>query len=134
MFGVTIKGYKRKITLNVILSESKNLVVIFLNMKCFVFRFVQSIIPYLKRFDFDGIDLDWEYPRPVGQRINFTLILKVHVYMVINIQKTATENCHIFFYFTTQHYSQIVRIQCIKYATDGAMLPKKGHFTVSSCL
>ncbi|XP_045168107.2 acidic mammalian chitinase-like [Mercenaria mercenaria] len=43
-------------------------------------KYVNSVIPFLKKFDFDGIDMDWEFPGwnglPKGQRANFTNMLQ----------------------------------------------------------
>ncbi|XP_052247734.1 acidic mammalian chitinase-like isoform X2 [Dreissena polymorpha] len=42
-------------------------------------KFVNSALPFLKKYDFDGLDVDWEFPGwqlPIGQRANFTLLLK----------------------------------------------------------
>ncbi|MGA7155443.1 MAG: glycoside hydrolase family 18 protein [Acidobacteriaceae bacterium] len=47
-------------------------------------RFISSVVEYLKRYDLDGLDIDWEYPGMAGNghpfraedRHNFTLLLK----------------------------------------------------------
>ena len=47
-------------------------------------RFIASVVEYLRRYDLDGLDIDWEYPGMVGSGHpfrsedghNFTLLLK----------------------------------------------------------
>lgn len=39
--------------------------------------FVFSAIKYLRDRDFDGLDLDWEFPRGADDKKNFVLLLKV---------------------------------------------------------
>ena len=38
--------------------------------------FVFSAIPYLRDRDFDGLDLDWEYPKGREDKANYVLLLK----------------------------------------------------------
>ena len=45
---------------------------------------MNNTIPFLRKYDFDGLDLDWEFPGweytggDLGQRENFSLILQVN--------------------------------------------------------
>ncbi|XP_068227287.1 chitinase-3-like protein 1 [Palaemon carinicauda] len=38
-------------------------------------KFINHVIPFLKNYKFDGLDLDWEYPSP-GDKANFGLFVK----------------------------------------------------------
>jgi len=38
--------------------------------------FIFSAIPYLRERDFDGLDMDWEYPKGAEDKKNFVLLLK----------------------------------------------------------
>lgn len=38
--------------------------------------FVFSAIPYLRERNFDGLDMDWEYPKGSDDKKNFVLLLK----------------------------------------------------------
>jgi len=41
-------------------------------------EFVNNAITYLRRFGFDGVDIDWEYPgTPPDTKSNFTQLLRV---------------------------------------------------------
>ena len=42
--------------------------------------FVFSAIKYLRDRDFDGLDLDWEFPRGGEDKKNFVLLLKVSAF------------------------------------------------------
>lgn len=38
--------------------------------------FIYSAIPFLRARTFDGLDLDWEYPKGTDDKKNFVLLLK----------------------------------------------------------
>lgn len=38
--------------------------------------FIYSAIPYLRDRNFDGLDIDWEYPKGGDDKKNYVLLLK----------------------------------------------------------
>lgn len=58
----------------------------------FCFRFVKSTIPFLQKYGFDGLDLDFEFPGgndlPIGQRTNFTLLTQVSSIVPEDVDQT----------------------------------------------
>lgn len=38
--------------------------------------FIYSAIPFLRQRHFDGLDVDWEYPKGGDDKKNFVLLLK----------------------------------------------------------
>ncbi len=64
----------------------------------FFFRrtFVKSVIRHLRQYNFDGIDLDWEYPtfRDGGRpqdKDNYSKLVYVSV-PVVHLRKSVTSN------------------------------------------
>lgn len=52
--------------------------------------FVNSAIDFLRKYDFDGLDLDWEYPTRRGgrpeDRENFAKLVKVYLFMITKLK------------------------------------------------
>jgi GH18 family chitinase len=44
--------------------------------------FIYSAIPYLRERGFDGLDMDWEYPKGGDDKKNFVLLLKGTVALI----------------------------------------------------
>ena len=44
-------------------------------------RYTRSLMPFLRKYDLDGLDMDWEFPgwpsSKKAQRPNFTMLLQV---------------------------------------------------------
>ena len=51
--------------------------------------FIQSTITYLRRWKFDGIDLDFEYPGS-SDKLKYTLMAKVNIPHIITLGLTTT--------------------------------------------
>jgi len=52
-------------------------------------RFVKQSISFIRKYNFDGLDLDWEYPTQRGghpkDKENFVLLVKVFIFFVNSI-------------------------------------------------
>lgn len=52
--------------------------------------FIYSAIPFLRDRNFDGLDMDWEYPKGSDDKKNFVLLLKGKFYLVKCISNFVT--------------------------------------------
>ena len=59
-------------------------------------QFIQSVIPFLRKNGFDGLDVDWEYPAnrgsPAGDRARFTDLIKVRIRLFVPEQRQLVQN------------------------------------------
>lgn len=47
--------------------------------------FIYSAIPYLRDRNFDGLDIDWEYPKGGDDKKNYVLLLKGKILLIMAI-------------------------------------------------
>ena len=102
------------------------------------FRFVHSVVRFLKKHNFDGLDLDWEYPGkrggdPENDKFNFVQLIKdlkeafrPHQFLLTAAIGAATDTIEVAYGIKQMYkYLDYVHIMCYDY--HGAWDLKTGH-------
>ena len=102
------------------------------------FRFVNSVVRFLKKHNFDGLDLDWEYPGkrggdPENDKFNFVQLIKdlkqafrPHQFLLTAAVGAATDTIEVAYGIKQMYkYLDYVHIMCYDY--HGRWDLKTGH-------
>ena len=55
--------------------------------------FAFSAIPFLRQHGFDGLDLDWEYPKGADDKRNFVSLLKGKTMLILHAPHNHDRRC-----------------------------------------
>lgn len=62
-------------------------------------QFVYEAIEFLREYKFNGLDVDWEYPRGADDRAAYVNLLKVrHSIYFLTTKKSINTDCFCFLY------------------------------------